>query len=64
MADGDRLRRQYFHDIVERDVRERIGARSSVAIRQVVQMAYESAGSELSLRRVAGARMGASCRFR
>ncbi len=55
MADGDRLRRQYFHDIVERDVRERIGARSSAAIRQVVQMAYESAGSELSLRRVAGA---------
>jgi len=55
MADGDRLRRQYFHDIVERDVRERIGARSSTAIRQVVQMVYESAGSELSLRRVAGA---------
>ena len=55
MADGDRLRRQYFHDIVERDVRERIGARSSSAIRQVVQMAYESAGSEMSLRRVAGA---------
>lgn len=54
MADGDRLRRQYFHDIVERDVRERIGARSSAAIRQVVQMAYESAGSEMSLRRLAG----------
>ncbi len=55
MADGDRLRRQYFHDIVERDVRERIGARSSAAIRQVVQMTYESAGSEMSLRRLAGA---------
>jgi len=55
MADGDRLRRQYFQDIVERDVRERIGARSSAAIRQVAQMAYEAAGSELSLRRVAGA---------
>ena len=55
MADGDRLRRQYFHDIVERDVRERIGARSSAAIRQVVQMVYEAAGSEMSLRRVAGA---------
>ncbi|HWL41904.1 MAG TPA: ATP-binding protein [Ilumatobacter sp.] len=53
--DGDRLRRQYVHDIVERDVRERIGARSSLPIRQVVQMAYESAGSETSLRRVAGA---------
>ena len=55
MSDGDRLLRQYFHDIVERDVRERLGARSSLAIRQVVQMAYESAGSEMSLRRVAGA---------
>jgi hypothetical protein len=55
MADGDRLRRQYFHDIVERDVRERIGARSSAAIRQVVQLVYESAGAEMSLRRVAGA---------
>ena len=55
MSDGDRLLRQYFHDIIERDVRERVGARSSLAIRQVVQMAYESAGSEMSLRRVAGA---------
>lgn len=54
-ADGDRLRRQYFHDIIERDIRERVGARSSRPIRQVVQMAYEAAGSELSLRRVAGA---------
>lgn len=54
-SDGDALLRQYFHDIVERDVRERIGARSSLPIRQVVQMAYEAAGSELSLRRIAGA---------
>lgn len=53
--DGAALRRQYFHDIIERDVRERIGARSSRPIRQVVQMVYESAGSELSLRRIAGA---------
>jgi uncharacterized protein len=55
MADGDRLRRQYFDDIVERDVRERLGARSNSAIRQVAQMAFESAGAELSLRRVAAA---------
>ena len=54
-SDGDMLLRQYFHDIVERDIRERIGARSSLPIRQVIQMAYESAGSELSLRRIAGA---------
>ncbi len=53
--DGDRLRRQYFFDIVERDVREQLGARSSQAIRQVVQMVFESAGSEMSLRRIAAA---------
>jgi hypothetical protein len=55
IGDGDRLRRQYLHDIVERDVRERIGARSSRPVLQVVQMALESAGSEMSLRRIAGA---------
>ena len=55
LADGDRLRRQYFDDIVERDIRERVGARSSRVIRQLVQMVFESAGSELSLRRIAGA---------
>ncbi len=55
MAEGDRLLRQYFEDIVERDIRERIGARSARPIRQVVQMVFESAGSELSLRRLASA---------
>jgi predicted AAA+ superfamily ATPase len=54
-GDADRLLRQYFHDIVERDVRERVGARSSLPIRQVAQMVFESTGSELSLRRVAAA---------
>jgi len=52
---GDRLRQQYFSDIIERDIRERVGARSAVAIKQVVQMAFEAAGAELSLRRLAGA---------
>lgn len=56
LSDGDRLLRQYLYDIVERDIRERIGARSSLAIRQLVQMVFESAGSELSLRRIAAAR--------
>jgi hypothetical protein len=55
MTDGDRLRRQYFFDIIERDIRQRIGARSSLPIRQVAQMAFESAGAEMSIRRVAGA---------
>ncbi len=53
--DGDLLLQQYFLDIVERDVRERVGATSAIAVRQVAQMVYESAGSELSLRRIAGA---------
>src|SRR5690606_34769820 len=48
-------RLQYFSDVVERDVRERVGARSVVPIKQVLQMAFESAGAELSLRRIAGA---------
>lgn len=53
--DGDLLLRQYFSDILQRDVRERVGARSSLSLRQVVQMVFESAGSELSLRRIAAA---------
>ena len=55
LGDGDRLRQQYFSDIIERDIRERVGARSAVSIKQVVQMTLESAGAELSLRRIAGA---------
>lgn len=51
--DGDALLRQYFLDIVERDMRERVGARSALPLRQLVQMVYESAGSELSVRRIA-----------
>lgn len=51
-ADGDRLLMGYFNDIVERDMRERVGARSTLPLRQLVQMIYESAGSELSARRV------------
>ena len=54
-ADGDALRRAYFDDIVERDVRERVGARSTRPLRQLAQMLFESAGSELSARRAAAA---------
>jgi predicted AAA+ superfamily ATPase len=53
--DGERLLRSYFNDIVERDVRERVGARSTQPLRHLVQMLYESAGSELSVRRIAAA---------
>lgn len=54
-VEGDGLLRSYFDDIVERDVRERVGARSSRPLRQLVQMLYESAGSELSVRRLSAA---------
>ena len=53
--DRDMLLRQHFSDIVQRDVRERVGARSSMTLSRVVQMVFESAGSELSLRRIAAA---------
>ena len=43
--DGDQIRRAYFNDIVERDVRERVGAHSSLPLRQLAQMVFESAGS-------------------
>jgi uncharacterized protein len=53
--DGDRLLVGYFNDIVERDMRERVAARSTMPLRQLVQILYESAGSELSARRAAAA---------
>lgn len=53
--DGDLLRRGYFNDIVERDVRERVAARSTTPLRQLAQILFESAGSELSARRLAAA---------
>jgi hypothetical protein len=53
--DGDRLRRAYFDDIIERDVRERVSARSSRPLRALAQLLFESAGSELSVRRAAAA---------
>ena len=36
-------------------MRERVRARSSLTLRQIVQMVFESAGSELRLRRIAAA---------
>ncbi|NDE02640.1 MAG: hypothetical protein EBZ91_13050, partial [Gammaproteobacteria bacterium] len=53
--DRDMLLRGYFSDIVERDMRERVSARSSVPLRKLVQMLFESAGSETSTRRLAAA---------
>ena len=53
--EGDRLRRAYFNDIVERDVRERVAARSTGPLRQLAHMLFDSAGVELSVRRLAAA---------
>lgn len=43
---------QYFEDIIEKDIRERLKARSSNDLRRLVKTVFESVGSELSLRRL------------
>ena len=50
----ERLLQQYFLDIVERDIRERVLAKSIRPVLAVAKMVLESVGSELSLRRMAG----------
>lgn len=47
------LLQEYFNDIILRDVLKRAHARSSDSIKQVVKMAFESCGSELSFRKIA-----------
>lgn len=51
----EKLLQQYFLDIVEKDIRERVSAKSSRPLQAVAKMVMESVGSELSLRRIAGA---------
>ncbi|WP_028573096.1 ATP-binding protein [Desulfonatronum lacustre] len=51
----EKLLQQYFLDIVEKDIRERVSARSSRPLQAVAKMVLESVGSALSLRRIAGA---------
>jgi uncharacterized protein len=48
------LLQQYFIDIVEKDIRDRVSAKSNRPLQAVAKMAMESVGSELSLRRIAG----------
>ena len=47
------LLQDYFNDIIFRDVMRRVNARSVESIRQVIKMAFESCGSELSYRKIA-----------
>ncbi len=47
------LLQEYFNDIILRDVVQRVKARSAESVKQVVKMAFETCGSELSYRRIA-----------
>ena len=47
--------REYFTDIIHRDVRTKVAARSEKPIVQVAKALFESAGSELSFRKLAAA---------
>jgi uncharacterized protein len=47
--------REYFMDIIERDVRSHVGARSVVPLTQIAKATFEAMGSELSLRNIASA---------
>jgi uncharacterized protein len=48
------LLQQYFRDIVERDIALRVGARNSEYVLNVIRMVFETSGSELSIRKIAG----------
>ena len=47
------LLQEYFNDIIFRDVVNRVNTRSPESVKQVVKMAFESCGSELSFRKIA-----------
>jgi uncharacterized protein len=49
------LLREYFTDIIERDVRRHVGARSTVPLAQMAKASFEAMGSDLSLRNLAKA---------
>ncbi|MBL7661203.1 ATP-binding protein [bacterium] len=49
----EQLLREYFTDIVERDVKRQVNVRSLQTLSQLVKIVFESAGSETSLRKLA-----------
>lgn len=51
-AEPQALLREYFTDIVERDVRRHVAARSSRTLMSLIKAVFESTGSELSQRRL------------
>ena len=46
----ERLLREYFSDVIERDVRRRLSIRSTLALSRLVKTIFESTGSEISQR--------------
>lgn len=52
-TDPGQLLREYFTDIIERDVRRHVQARSSLSLAQLVKSVFESTGSETSQRALA-----------
>lgn len=48
------LLREYFTDIIERDVRRHVSVRSTLSLVQLVKAVFESTGSEVSQRSLAG----------
>lgn len=52
--DPERLLREYFTDIVERDVRRHVAVRSSSVLVSLAKAVFESMGSETSQRSLAG----------
>ena len=52
LSDSRELLQQYFQDIVERDIRERVRAKSSLQLRLFVRGLFDSTGSETSVRRL------------
>lgn len=55
LSDPRSLLREYFTDIIERDVRRHVNARSNVVLIQAANALFESTGSETSLRKLARA---------
>lgn len=52
--DSGRVLRQYFADIIEKDILARLGINNPQNLKQLAKIIFESAGSECSLRKLAG----------
>lgn len=50
----EELLREYFTDIIERDVRRHVSVRSSTGLARLVKAVFEATGSEISQRSLAG----------